>query len=151
MMMTMSDVQTSSTNKVSVEQFINELKAASQGCVGCCVRDGNRDFAENLIGGAKVSGGQARRRVKRTRLSEGQKNSLKGIIVSVLSRRKRRSEPHRDRHFNISNDLLNTVQAWIALSWPTNCVSPSVSWWRITGSTPSAKALMKYHHHAVRK
>lgn len=96
------------TNKVSVEQFINELKQHKD--VWAAVSEmGILDFAENLIGGAKVkAAANPDSETKRTRLSESQKNSLKGIIVSVLSNA-RDGLSRTEIADNISNDLLSTV------------------------------------------
>ncbi|MFO0621846.1 MAG: hypothetical protein U0745_10645 [Polyangia bacterium] len=133
------------TNKVSVEQFINELKQHKD--VWAAVSEmGILDFAENLIGGAKVkAAAKPDGESKRTRLSEGQKNSLKGIIVSVLSSANG-GLSRTEIADNISNDLLNTVgvdRAELAnkLRQP---LGELVADHKI--HTVGEKRLMKYHH-----
>ena len=96
------------TNKVTVEQFINSLKQHKD--VWAAVSEmGILDFAENLSGGRpQKSDSKPAKAQKRTRLSEGQKNSLKGIIVSVLSNA-RDGMSRAEISDNINNDLLSTV------------------------------------------
>lgn len=132
-------------NKVTVEQFISGLKQHSD--VWAAVSEmGILDFAENLVGGSKVkSSAKVDKEPKRTRLSESQKNSLKGIIVSVLS-----SAPagmsRTEIADNISGDLLSTVgvdRAELAnkLRQP---LGELVADHKI--HTIGEKRLMRYHH-----
>jgi hypothetical protein len=73
-------------NKVTVEQFINQLKLhkdvwAVAGALGIL------DFCESLLGsraGAPRKPEAAAKPSKRTRLSEGQKNALKTAITTAL-------------------------------------------------------------------
>ena len=75
------------SNKVSVEEFLSGLKQHKD--VWSVVSTmGILDFASTLTGGPKESEPKAAKAAKggkRTRLSEAQKNSLKGLIVNVLA------------------------------------------------------------------
>lgn len=75
-------------NKVSVEEFLNGLKK-HQDVWAAVSGMGILDFASTLAGGRKESapkaGATAEKAGRRTRLSDSQKNSLKGVIVNVLS------------------------------------------------------------------
>ena len=66
------------------------------------------EFASMLQGGARTSEPAAKETVRRTRISDAQKNSLKGAIVSVLSS-SRDGYNRNDLAGQISNDTLATV------------------------------------------
>ena len=65
------------------------------------------DFAEALVGRRPTESKPVKAQ-RRTRLSEAQKNSLKGIIVSVLSSA-RDGMSRSEIAENINNDLLSNV------------------------------------------
>ena len=74
-------------NRVTVEQFLGDLKQHHDVWANVSTM-GILDFASSLAGGSSESDStadSARKRGKRTRLSESQKNALKGVIVNVLS------------------------------------------------------------------
>jgi len=92
-------------NKVTVEQFINQLKLhkdvwAVAGALGIL------DFCESLLGSRggtpRKPEAAAGKPAKRTRLSEGQKNALKTAITAALS-------SHRDGLSR--NDIAKAIPA----------------------------------------
>ncbi|HMU39995.1 MAG TPA: hypothetical protein PKE31_13390 [Pseudomonadota bacterium] len=95
------------TNKVSVQSFMEGLRQHPD--VWNAVSDmGIVDFAQSLVGKTSAASDTKTESSRRTRLSEAQKNSLKGIIVSVLS-----SSPdglnRTDIASSINNELLANV------------------------------------------
>ncbi len=95
------------TNKTTVEEFITSLKQHKD--VWSAVSTmGIIDFVEALGGKRPTEAKPGKAAAKRTRLSEGQKNSLKGIITSVLSSA-RDGLSRSEIADNINNELLANV------------------------------------------
>ena len=75
------------TNKVTVEQFINQLRQHKD-VWGVVSTMGVVDFAEALSGGKRIPEKAATKPARRTRLNESQKTNLKSVILKTLSENK---------------------------------------------------------------
>jgi hypothetical protein len=102
------------SNKVTVEEFLSALEqhkdvwsaVSRMGVIEFAMALGGRGGATEDESEESVSSGSAQG--KRTRLSESQKNSLKGIVISILGGA-RDGYSRTDLAAQISNDLLSTV------------------------------------------
>jgi len=137
------------TNKVSVEEFIAGLKQHKD--VWSAVSTmGVIDFAEALVGKRPSGEAKPAKAQRRTRLSEAQKNSLKGIIVSVLSGA-RDGLSRAEIADGINNELLGNVG--VDRGELANKLRQPLA--ELVGDnkihTIGEKRLMKYHSGAKRK
>lgn len=136
------------TNKVSVEEFISGLKQHKDVWAAVSTM-GVLDFAEALVGRRPTESKPAKAQ-RRTRLSEAQKNSLKGIIVSVLSNA-RDGMSRSEIAENINNELLSNVG--VDRTELANKLRQPLA--ELVGDskihTIGEKRLMKYHNGAGKK
>ncbi len=99
------------SNRVTVVEFLSALEQHKD-VWSAVARMGVLEFASTLMGGrageAEETEEDAAPRAKRTRLTDSQKNSLKGIVVGLLSGSKD-GMSRTDLAGQISNDLLSTV------------------------------------------
>ncbi len=98
------------SNRVTVVEFLAALEQHKD-VWSAVARMGVLEFAATLMGRAaqaEESAEEAAPKAKRTRLTDAQKNSLKGIVVSLLSGAKD-GMSRTDLAGQISNDLLSTV------------------------------------------
>lgn len=95
------------TNKTTVEEFITSLKQHKDVWAAVSTM-GIIDFVEAIGGKRPTESKPGKAAAKRTRLSEAQKNSLKGIITSVLSNAKD-GLSRGEIADNINNELLANV------------------------------------------
>ena len=136
------------TNKVSVEEFISGLKQHKDVWAAVSTM-GVLDFAEALVGRRPTESKPAKAQ-RRTRPSEAQKNSLKGIIVSVLSNA-RDGMSRSEIAENINNELLSNVG--VDRTELANKLRQPLA--ELVGDnkihTIGEKRLMKYHNGAGKK
>ena len=136
------------TNKVSVEEFVSGLKQHKDVWAAVSTM-GVLDFAEALVGRRPTESKPVKAQ-RRTRLSEAQKNSLKGIIVSVLSSA-RDGMSRSEIAENINNDLLSNVG--VDRTELANKLRQPLA--ELVGDskihTIGEKRLMKYHNGAGKK
>jgi len=95
------------TNKTTLEEFITSLKQHKDVWAAVSTM-GIIDFVDALAGKRPTESKPGKAAAKRTRLSEAQKNSLKGIITSVLSNAKD-GLSRGEIADNINNELLANV------------------------------------------